>query len=473
MTRSLCKLFLLPAAVLALLSAGCQIPVDSVSSDLLGTDFISFTLDPAYNPGLPSVIDGRISESGIILEYPGFYIPQFYWIASFETEAVSVEINGQVQESGVTMNDFSSLLNYVVTSDAGDVREFPVSLETKSTWNMVAPFSPYPEIVRSPVGGFINSVTPWVLFQREANGFLYWRYFTGYGWDPDPLDPLAGGVSAGAVTEFDAVGMRNEIWTAYEDTTFPNQIQVARNNGGGWNPQPPLPVTGAAEDINILAGMDGSIYVSWIDDAGNERWPVVWKFLGGAWEFVGGGPVGAGHARTFKAAATGTGVIAACVFEENPDSISSFTYDGGGWNRIGTPSDMNREVEIEGLYYHTEEQVPVAAFKYQSESDPGFYNLDWMYRVDVLDDWILADTLSLSSYSAAVLSTDWFGNMPFVAAGDSVYEWDEQGWHLLGYDTFTDTRPNSLSLSATDLNARMVAFRDETAGGFLTVKIIQ
>ncbi|MBS2098897.1 DUF6242 domain-containing protein [Carboxylicivirga linearis] len=104
----------------AFLLTSC-LPEDDVKSSLTGLTSFGFTADENI-PGLENIefnIDAlnRTITNSVPLPYNSDVTSL---IATFEAiEKTTVTVDGIVQESGVTANDFSRTLNYVVTAENG------------------------------------------------------------------------------------------------------------------------------------------------------------------------------------------------------------------------------------------------------------------------------------------------------------------------------------------------------------------
>lgn len=88
-------------------------------------EITGFSFRKADNPSLAIDVSGVVSDGTISVELP-YGSSRSDLAAHFETEGVSMQVNGVAQVSGQTKNDFSSPLVYQVTAESGAVREYEV-----------------------------------------------------------------------------------------------------------------------------------------------------------------------------------------------------------------------------------------------------------------------------------------------------------------------------------------------------------
>lgn len=90
-------------------------------------EIIEFSFPAALNPSLPGDALGAISGDAISVTVP-HSAPLTGLVADYVTNSATVEVNGVVQNRGVTSNDFSSSVVYRVTADNGDTRDYSVTV---------------------------------------------------------------------------------------------------------------------------------------------------------------------------------------------------------------------------------------------------------------------------------------------------------------------------------------------------------
>lgn len=114
-------------------------------------DFKSFTLSAARNNGLSSDIQGIIGDTSIMLTVPNA-VDQSKLVPAFEmlNPRTIIKINGVVQESGVSVVDFTEPVKYMVMAENRSIKTWTVSVEKKAA---ITKF------------GFYESENPGVLFK--------------------------------------------------------------------------------------------------------------------------------------------------------------------------------------------------------------------------------------------------------------------------------------------------------------------
>ncbi|MDC7222510.1 MAG: BspA family leucine-rich repeat surface protein [Spirochaetales bacterium] len=104
-------------------------------------DISSFLFESTLNSELTSDVEGTIDGTTISATLPED-TDLTSLIATFTTTGESVAVDGTTQESGVTPNDFSSDLTYVVTAEDGSTQEYTLSADlAKSTAKELTSFS--------------------------------------------------------------------------------------------------------------------------------------------------------------------------------------------------------------------------------------------------------------------------------------------------------------------------------------------
>ena len=119
------KLFYYTVCFLATFCIACN---DESTPDFsAGPSFTSFSFSKENNPGVVlKDIDAKITSNGIQISTP--FISHSQLKATFETKGEKVLVNGKEQESGVTINDFSSPVTYKVISEKGKEKEYTVTV---------------------------------------------------------------------------------------------------------------------------------------------------------------------------------------------------------------------------------------------------------------------------------------------------------------------------------------------------------
>jgi spore coat protein CotH len=105
--------------------SGCKKDEETAPAPPVSLYYFSFLKE--HNPGLPN--DLKLTAYGNRLV--GTVPPQVdirQMVASFTFTGLSVSVDGKVQNSGVTVNDFSQVLTYRVTNQDGDTEEYEVDV---------------------------------------------------------------------------------------------------------------------------------------------------------------------------------------------------------------------------------------------------------------------------------------------------------------------------------------------------------
>ncbi len=118
------------SVLLSLIVSGCgggssgsgeQYPRFSSSDN----EIVNFTFPVSKNPALAGDVTGLIADPVITLEVP-HSTDLTSMIAEYTTNSTHVEVNSNVQSSGITPNNFSNPVEYTVTADNGVKRVYSV-----------------------------------------------------------------------------------------------------------------------------------------------------------------------------------------------------------------------------------------------------------------------------------------------------------------------------------------------------------
>jgi len=462
----------------------CALPSDSKKTDLLAVDFLSFQLTTGDNPGLPSSVNGTIDGDHIYLNYPDSLIPGFYWIPRFDTDAVSVEIDGQPQYSGAGAVDFSNPVTYTLTSSSGGIKQVTVELVLNGGWqdmgiNPAVPAGPGIYNIRN---GLLLNVNPYVVFMDSAATLRAFILGVDDGnWAEDySTAPPAGMVS------FDTITWKSSIWSVYEtnvgnvESQFSVPSPLPAVPPYTWSGAELLMVTAGTKDLQVFNGSEDRIFAAWIEDPSVTSVPVVWtRDSAGPWVQVGGGITGF-HADTMAAVSGGgTELYLVCTFAENPGTLQMFKYryveDDWQWTTDAGSLFKEDEQEVFDLFYDTNRQTPVVFTLLPSRDDPGFYELRALYWSKTAALWTNLNSitpLTVSAGSVPSLSVSWYENIPSVAAGSSVLTWKEGRWQTVGSQYTSDT-PALQSLTTGILGTFFTAYTTDPLSGELRVRMLQ
>lgn len=98
-----------------------------VSCDSSDKDITAFSFTAAVNPALGSGVDATIAGTAIAARLPaGTDVTKL--VASFTTTGASVSVERALQTSGITANDFTMPVTYVVTAADGTTQSYSVTV---------------------------------------------------------------------------------------------------------------------------------------------------------------------------------------------------------------------------------------------------------------------------------------------------------------------------------------------------------
>jgi len=107
-----------------------------------GTSILSFAFEAANNPGLNLDYMATISDTTITVDIHktdsgGILVATFNL-----SDSARVYVNGVLQESGVTANDFTSIVNYQVVAAAGNTQDYSVAVRNSANHFISYGFDP-------------------------------------------------------------------------------------------------------------------------------------------------------------------------------------------------------------------------------------------------------------------------------------------------------------------------------------------
>jgi hypothetical protein len=455
----------------------CSMPSEPEESAVLAAEFTSFQLTTEDNPSLPASVSGTFDGDKILLKYPDTMIPGFRWIPRFETEAVSVEVDGQPQVSVGAIQDFSTPVNYTLTAASGLTQKIQVELLLQPGWGDMG-FNPV-QIAGAGVHnirtGFLMDLNPYVICRDTAlNMKAYMLELAAGSWTEHNA-----GVPPFGVLSFDALSWNGQVWTVYENNAglVEAQSMVPPNNWSGANA---VMGTSGTDNLHVFKGSASSLFAAWIEDPAGSKTPMVWKTLDGiSWTQVGSG-LSSLHADRFAAVSSGgTDLYGVCTFSENPGTLHYFEYDWAAdqWNMTLDGGILNKEEGqiVLRMFYDSDKRVPVVFTAVPLDSDSGFYQIRALYWSPTASVWTNLNYVKPITVRAAdlvSLSFDWFENRPSIAVGKTVMTWKEGAWKAVGSQYTTDT-PVLQSLSTGVLNTSMAAYTTDATVGELIVRYIQ
>jgi hypothetical protein len=482
MNRRISLILLLPI----ILFISCSHPSYIQSTNLLDVEFESFQLNDADNVGLGYDLTGRLEGNTITLEYPDFSIPGYSWVPRFFTDAISVEIDGVEQSSGISMVDFSKSVSYTLTARSGMVQQFNVELVLQPGWQdmgtaLLVWDNMFPSSIRT---GYLNNLVPFFVYQDSVN--------TLHAFALDLLDGTTWNEYFGGpntIEAFDSLFWNNQIWTVSQTVGPGGQIQAqfcfAPN---AWSAITPVtPYTGMAAELHSFSSSTNFLFAAWIDDALNAKTPIVWGYNGAIWQQLGSSIVdeayGGGlmlHAESFRAVSdNGANVYAASTFEEAAGLIHLFQFNegSGAWMAVAHESSAPYEETdriIVDMFYDTERQSPVIFTRSKNYNYENIYTVKALYFNDLAGVWTdidYMDAFYVPEADYTSLSISWYENKPSAVFGKNVLNWDGDQWGNVGQSHYTSDS-SIQSLSKGILDTYYTVLRDD-ASGDLVVRYYQ
>lgn len=106
---------------------------DKKSEENIGSPvlrFLSFTFSKTLNPQLTIDVRGKISDNKVTVMLPEAAANfNMNLIPSFIGEYKTVKVNGELQTSGVNVQDFNKIVHYELISEKGEVKTYEVSVK--------------------------------------------------------------------------------------------------------------------------------------------------------------------------------------------------------------------------------------------------------------------------------------------------------------------------------------------------------
>ena len=464
MTLRMIKRFFL-YLLAALLLFSCPNPVsksdDSSDEDdeASGAVFESFYLAPQFNTSLNETVIGEIGEDTILLVVPGSADTSLF-IASFDTNAVTVTVNGEVQTSGGSYQDFSGATEYVLTSESGDVHTYSVSMIHTGEWH---------HMEGSPVGvgslpqmGLLHGFFPELLYLDSGSGQLRSLYFNAF--DSSFWVPFSGTGHFGVpnITQYSSANADGPVWAAYTNDVLPDSVQLYKYDpSGGWMDVAPIPlgITGPAGSLNLFSAYHDSVCLSLISGADSLKRAELWQF-NGAWSQIGGGSLSDDTAVSLCAAELSSGIWAAATFEEYPDSLYlyQYNYETGTWflETVALSSYL-----AHSLFQDENTGQPLLVASCLNGDDSNQIDINWLSwdpENRAFTDFVPPLTLPMALTDP--LDPVFSDNTPLIATSGSVYEYINEGWRELGGEAYSDSPASSFSVVAASEGVRFVSYQD-------------
>lgn len=299
-------------------------------------DITAFKFEAALNSGagLTSDCVGIISGSDISLTVPyGTSVTAL--VATFTTTGVEVRVGATVQESGVTPNDFTNSVMYIVVAADSTTKVYTVNV-TVNPWHIVGTAGFSAGEVRNTSLAIDSSDTPYLAYQDYANSrkVTVMKYASG-AWQTVG----AAGFSAGEVGSVSlAIDSSDTPYVAYYDSANDGKATVMKYVSGAWQAVGTAGFS-ADEAGGICLELDplDTPYVAFSDDANSWK-ATVMKYDGGVWQFVGAAGFSTGSVGWLSLAldSSGTPYVA---FEDGASGYryraTVMRYESGTWQTVG------------------------------------------------------------------------------------------------------------------------------------------
>ena len=459
-----------------LIAGGCSLTSGPSDADSLDNEFLSFQILTSDNPGLTTSITGRLTETEILLETTDTTAPD-YLVPRYETGAVSVEVNGDAQENGVSAQDFTNTVTYTLTDKAGNVRQYDARLMLGSGWfdlGATVPLLGAGSVVYDLKSGVMNTIIPYVVCYDGA-GDLQTFLFNSINDDWDPYD-----VGQPVVTnDYDAIPWNGSLWVVYEnggslfaDSSLPPDT---------WNGAAFITATAGTWDLKIVKSSEDRFFAGWIEDPVGIQDVYVWKY-DGAWNMLPLPDTSFSYSEMELVAAGGDKLYLTCLLEEAPGVIHLFEYDGGTWSMTidgGSSPYRDDGIVFKEMFYDTEKQTPVLFAAFPNAS--GEYSLRALYWNLDGSSGIWSDfhpsgngisAINLSAAELDGLSLNWNDNKVTAVIGNNVKYFSNGTWMDLGY-SFDSFVPGASAVTVFSEDVAIVSYIDNPLTDALYVKVKQ
>ncbi len=468
-------LILFPLFSLLLLAGGCSLSSDPSDADPLDNEFLSFQILTSDNPGLTTSITGRLTDTEILLETTDTTAPDSL-IPRYDTNAVSVEVDGEEQQNGVTAQDFTNTVSYTLTDRAGNVRQYDARLMLGSGWFDLgtAPLQAVATGVYGLKAGILNEVVPYVVSYEGAGDLKAHFYDSILGtWSEyNVAQPVV-------TNDYDAVPWGGALWVVYENgANVSADFSLPPNT---WNGATVITATAGTWDLQVTKSTEDRFFTAWIEDPVGIQDVYVWKY-DGVWSMLPTPDTSFSYSEMELVAAGGDKLYLACLLEEAPGVIHLFEYDGSTWSMTvdGAGSPFRDEgIILKDMFYDTREQTPVLFAAFPNAS--GGYSLRALY-------WDLDESsgtwsdfhpsgegisaINLSAAELDGLSLSWDENKVTAVIGNQVKCFSDGSWEDLGtsFDSFT---PGASAVAVLSEDMAMVSYIDNPLTDALYVKVKQ
>jgi subtilisin family serine protease len=429
-------------------------------------DLTAFSFEAAHNgaSGLISDCVGTIEGTNISVTLP-FGTTVTSLVATFSTTGNEVRVGSTVQESGVTPNDFTSSVTYVVEAEDSTTKSYAVSV---TDWKPVGSPGFSAGIARNPCLMLDSSDTPYLAYRDEANG----NKATVMKFENGVWQTVGeAGFSTGRAWDLSlALDASDTPYVAYGDQDNGTKATVMKYENGSWQ------IVGAAgfsaaEALFTSLALDSSDtpYVAF-EDGDNSHRATVMKYQNGSWQTVGTAGIGTGDVMSmmlFVSLALDSSDIPFIAYKDwgNDRKATVMKYAGGSWQTVGTAGFSEGYVNFLTLSLDSAD-IPYVAYK--DHADAGnpketvmkYESGSWRtVGVAGFTAGGFRETISLSMDSSGI---------PFVAYSDAaddnkitVMKYESGSWQNVGTPGISAGSGYYPSLALDSSDTPLVGFMDK------------
>jgi len=439
----------------------------SFSVSVTSKELTSFRFLAARNTaaGLKEDCIGVIQGTNIALTVP-FGVSVSSLVATFETTGVEVRVGSVVQVSGVTANDFTNPVTYVVTGADSATKSYTVTV-TVNLWHVVGT----PGFSTRPVYEVLLAIDPsdtlYCLYVDDStigNGKLM-KYADG-SWQ------IVGTISGPVYHVSMAIDALGTVYISYRDNSFYARVRVRKYASGSWYGVGNVLSEGDAASTSVAIDPAGAPYVAFEDSHEDDHYPrtaTVKKYDGANWQLLGAAGLGAGDTENTSLAIDSAGIPYVAFKDHSHDYKSTvMRYVSGSWQVVGTAGFSSGSALDLSLAIDSADNL------YVLYSDASNAKRDTVMKY-VSGSWQVVGTAGFTasqarSPSMAIDST----NIPYVAfAPDlgrvSVMKYESGSWQLVGFPNFSEGSAGDPSIAIDTSGNIYVAYRDDAHSGKVTV----
>jgi hypothetical protein len=423
-------------------------------------DITAFKFEAALNSdaGLDSDCVGAISGTNISVT---LYVTDVTaLIATFTTTGVEVRVGSTVQASGVTPNDYTNPVTYVVVAADATTKSYTVTVTVKP-WHIVgtagfsASYSPYISLAVDSTGN------PYVGYRDDGNGqkATVMKYASG-SWQ------AVGGVgfSAGVVQMTSMkIGPSDTPHIAYRDDANGAKATVMKYVSGSWQVVGTTGFSaGSLDYLSLAIDSTGTPYVAYRDYANSNK-ATVMKYSEGSWQIVGTAGFSAGAVYFTSLAIDPTDTLYLAFRDEaNGSKATVMNFTSGSWQVVGTAGFSEEMVEVPPSFAIDSTGIPYIGYRDHANND------QFTLMKYAAGSWQVVGTAGFGPTWAGYpsLAIDSMGT-PYIAFSDpsssnkaTVMKYASGSWQVVGITGFSAGEVNNLSLAIDSFDTPFVAFND-------------